>query len=74
MTTRHTGCRFARHLENIRQVSVKGESRYYRIDTIQLESNESSQQMATRNTVESTRANRQRSTEYLPSCANRHPL
>ena len=24
MTTRHTGCRFARHLENIPQVSVKG--------------------------------------------------
>ena len=24
--------------------------------------------------VESTRANRQRSTEYLPSCANRHPV
>ena len=47
MTTRHTGCRFARHLENIPQVSVKEESRYYRIDTIQLESNESSQQMAT---------------------------
>ena len=30
--------------------------------------------MTTRHTVESTRANRQRSTEYLPSCANRHPL
>ena len=25
MTTRHTGCRLARHLENIPQVSVKGE-------------------------------------------------
>ena len=74
MTTRHTGCRFARNLENIPQVSVKGGCRYYRIDTIQLESNESSQQMTTRHTVESTRANRQRSTEYLLSCANRHPV
>ena len=74
MTTRHTGCRFARNLENIPQVSVKGGCRCYRIDTIQLKSNESSQQMTTRHTVESTRANRQRSTEYLLSCANRHPV
>ena len=47
MTTRHTGCRFARHLENILQVSVNGGCRCCRIDTIRLESNDSSQQMTT---------------------------
>ena len=61
-TTRHTGCRFARHLEthtgsqfvrdleNIPQVSVKGGCRYCQIDTIQLDSNDSSPQMTTRHT------------------------
>ena len=61
-TTRHTGCRFARHLEthtgsqfvrdleNIPQVSVKGGCRSCQIDTIQLDSNDSSPQMTTRHT------------------------
>ena len=32
MTTRHTGCRFPRHLENIPQVSVKGGCKCCRIE------------------------------------------
>ena len=34
MTTRHTGCRFAKHLENIPKVSVKGGCRYCRIEKL----------------------------------------
>ena len=48
MSTRHTGSRFARHLENIRRVTTKGSWRYCRIDLIRLESNDSSQLMSTR--------------------------
>ena len=48
MTTRHTGCRFSRQLENIPQVSVKGDWKCCRIDTIRQESNDSSPQLTTR--------------------------
>ena len=48
MSTRHTGSRFARHLENIGRVTTKGSWRYCRIDSIRLESNDSSQLMSTR--------------------------
>ena len=48
MSIRHTGSRFARHLENIRRVTTKGSWRYCRIDSIRLESNDSSQLMSTR--------------------------
>ena len=48
LSTRHTGSRFARHLENIRRVTTKGSWRYCRIDSIRLESNDSSQLMSTR--------------------------
>ena len=47
MSTRHTGSRFARHLENIGRVTTKGSWRYCRIDPIRLESNDSSQLMST---------------------------
>ena len=50
MTTRHTGCRFARHFENNPQVSVKGVWRFCVIDTIRVESNYSSRHMTTRHT------------------------
>ena len=43
MTTRHTGCRFARHVENIPRVSMDGGCRCCRIETIRLQSNDSSQ-------------------------------
>ena len=48
MSTRQTGSRFARHLENIGRVTTKGSWRYCRIDSIRLESNDSSQLMSTR--------------------------
>ena len=43
MTTRHTGCRFARHVENIPRVSMDGGCRCCRIETIRLQSNDLSQ-------------------------------
>ena len=47
---RHTGSRFARHFENFPPVATKGGRKYCRIDSIRLESNDSSQSMSTRHT------------------------
>ena len=46
----HTGSQFARHLENISQVTVEGCWKCCRIDSTRLESNYSSQFMSTRHT------------------------